>query len=73
MVRVIKEEYTGLGGWCSTEQSVDTHAAIKIAANCQKGNANLSRSPEEWAKAKVLAQQDFVVYKNPEVCYTFKF
>lgn len=73
MIQVIKKEYTLLGGWYSTEQSVDTDTAIKIAVNCQRGNANLSTTPEEWAKEKILAQKDFKCFKSPEICYIFKF
>lgn len=72
-IHVIKKEYTNLGGWDETDWYVDCDKAIKIAANCQRGNANMSKEPEEWAKEKILARKDFKCFKSPELCYIFKF
>ena len=72
-IHIIKKEYTNLGGWYETDLYVNDNEAIKIAASCKRGNANMSIEPEEWAEKKILARTDFKCFKTPELCYIFKF
>lgn len=73
MIKFKKSMYSNLGGWSTEETEITEAEAIKLAASAQRGNANLSTSPEEWAMKKVQYGQNFRVYKTPEVLYEFVF
>lgn len=73
-VRIMIKEYTTLGGWSVVcDEFVTKEQATKIAANFQRGNANMAETPEEWAAEKIGRAEDFKCFRTPEVCYKFSF
>ena len=65
--------YSNLGGWSTEETEITEAEAIKLAASAQRGNANLSISPEEWAENMIMKKNNFKIYKTPEILYEFEF
>ena len=74
MITILTKEYTLLGGWNETnEVKVNEETAISIAAKAMIGNANLSVSPEVWAKRKIEEGKDFKIFKTENTTLHFCF
>ena len=74
VIKFRKSEYTNQNGWSITEEKeIDEKTAIQYAASANRGNANLSTSPEEWAENMIMKKNNFKIYKTPEILYEFEF
>ena len=63
-----------MSGWYETcTQTVTKDAAIRIAARAKSGDANLSSTPEDWARKKVEEGMDFKILVSEDHQLSFDF